>query len=1177
MKKHLLLIGMITLGVFAHAQVVVNEFSFANYNGVAGFQDEDWVEFYNPTGAPVNISGFYISDNLNNPTKWEIPAGTTVPANGFRCVLVSGTGDYDPTYLGQLNTSFKLTQTAGEELVFTNPLGNVLETYDFDNISPNQANHSWGRSTNGAADWRIFINPTPNATNAGNSGTAYAASANLSLQAGYYPGAVTVNITTTEPNSVIRFTLDGSEVTAASPIYSGPINVASTTVVRARVFSNAPDILPGFMETNTYFIGGDQHTIKVTSVSGTELGDGSWWGDELMHIEFFDENGVFITEATGDSNEHGNDSNAYDQRGFDYVTRDALGYDNEVEYPIINTRDRPSYERLIFKAAANDNYPFANGAHIRDAYCHQLSILGGLHLDERSTESSIVYINGEYWGVYEIREKVDDIDFTEYYKNQPEGFVDFIKTWGGTWVEYGSDADWNTLVNFATSNDLSVQANYDFVVSQYNTMSLIDYFILNGYVVCTDWLNWNTAWWRGRHPEGDAKRWRYALWDNDNTFGHGANYTGVPSTNPNADPCQIDEMGDVGGQGHVPILNALFDNEDFFADYVQRYATLSNSIFSCDRMIEVLDSMVNVIAPEMQRQVDRWGGTYAGWEANVQEVRDFILQRCNNTVIEGLEDCYDVTAYTLTIQIVGDGEIQVQEVPISSANAPFSGTYFGGLPIDLLADVEDCGSFGGWEIISGDAVLTSVSDPATELTINGDVTIQVTFITNTGLSEMILDVVPAGAGTITLSGTPIAAFPHSQEFELNLDQVLEVTANEWYEFDEWQSTDYDFEPNASATSVTVNTCSSGTITAMFTEIPHASLTVDVFPAGSGTVEMEGALLAAYPWSDVIEANLMYDFEAINIPDVSVFDHWELNNNVITPNDLSAIIQLNLQNDDVLVAHFRILERANLEVRVMPEGAGTISMDGTQLELPYLESILTDETYAFSTEPIDEWSTFVGWQLSNHVLAPNATSPDVTLDFQMDDELVALYNVIPHQPVTVIVEPAFAGTVVFDNGYQTMDERTEVIAGEATIPFRATPEEYFDFNRWEVRSGAILGPIEDLTNGIVFNAVPDTVIAHFDRQELQWFVPNSFTPNGDGVNDVFKIFTNAQDPEYFEMRVFNRWGEVMFESTDADKAWEGDFKGGEYYLPDGVYTYYIKLKWIHAEEFEEVRGTIFMYR
>ncbi len=636
-------------------------------------------------------------------------------------------------------------------------------------------------------------------------------------------------------------------------------------------------------------------------------------------------------------------------------------------------------------------------------------------------------------------------------------------------------------------------------------------------------------------------------------------------------------MGDVGGQGHVPILNALFDNEDFLADYVQRYATLSNTIFSCDRMIEVLDSMVNVIAPEMQRQVDRWGGTYAGWEANVQEVRNFILQRCNTTVIGGLEDCYDVTAYTLTIQIIGDGEILVQEIEISDADSPFTGTYFGGLPIDLVAQVADCGSFGGWEIVSGDATLSSVSDPITELIINGDATISVTFNTGTGLSEMNLVVEPEGAGTITLDGTEISTFPYSEEFEYNLEKTLSATANEWFEFEEWQSTDYDMTPNATASEITVNTCSAGTITAVFTELPHASLRVEVSPAGSGSVEMEGALLTGLPWTDVIAANVSYDFEAIPITDISVFDHWEINNNVITPNDLSALISLNLIEDDTLVAHFRILQREELQVRVQPEGAGTISMDGTNLELPFSENLLIDETYTFTTAPIDEWSTFIGWQLNNHTLSPNATSLAVSLDFVMPDELVALYNVIPHQPVTVLVEPPFAGTITFDDGVITMDNRTEVMAAQENIGFSAVPEEYFDFSHWEIKKGAIVGPVKEAATTMIFNEEPDTVIAHFTRQDLQWFVPNSFTPNGDGTNDVFKIYTNAQDPEYFEMRVFNRWGEVMFETNDADKAWEGDFKGGEYYLPDGLYTYYIKLKWIHAEQFEEVRGTILMYR
>ena len=91
---------------------------------------------------------------------------------------------------------------------------------------------------------------------------------------------------------------------------------------------------------------------------------------------------------------------------------------------------------MILKCAANDNYPFSygsSGAHIRDAYVQSLSQVANLKLDERSYEPCILYLNGNYWGLYEIREKVDDLDFTEYYYDQDS--VEFLKTWGGTWVD----------------------------------------------------------------------------------------------------------------------------------------------------------------------------------------------------------------------------------------------------------------------------------------------------------------------------------------------------------------------------------------------------------------------------------------------------------------------------------------------------------------------------------------------------------------------------------------------------------------------------------------------------------------------------------------------------------------------------------------------------------------------
>jgi gliding motility-associated-like protein len=1100
-----MIVSLRTIGVFvvllvartSYAQVIVNEFCVANYSDYAvGGEFEDWVEFYNPGATAANLTGFFLSDDATNPDKWEIPAGFTVPANGYRLILISGTGDYDPGFLGQINTNFKITQTAGESIVFSDPAGNVLESYTFGTtISPNQANQSWGRVPNGSATWAINTEPSPLGANAGLSGAMYSPKPTASVEAGYYGGAINVALASTEAGATIRYTLDGSVPTPASNLYTGPINIAATSVLRARAFSADPTRLPSFIETNTYFFGADQHSVYTVNVTGPTLSDGFWTGDEISDIEFFAPNGTFITEAHGDTNEHGNDSNAYDQRGFDYVTRDALGYNNGLEHPLFQHTDRDHYERLIFKAAANDNYPFSGGAHVRDAYVCELSILGDLHLDERKTESCIVYLNGEYWGVYEFREKVDDIDYTDEYYDQPEGFVDFLKTWGGTWEEYGSGADWYTLVNFITTNDMTVQANYDYVLTQYNTMSLIDYFILNGYVVATDWLNWNTAWWRGRHPDGDARRWRYALWDNDATFGHYVNYTGVDNTTPNADPCQIDGMGDVGGQGHIPVLNALFNNEDFFADYIQRYASLSNSIFSCEQMTHVLDSMINVIEPEMQRHCNRWGGTVNQWQANVATLRNFILARCNDEVIGGIEDCYDVTALTLTVMVEGVGEIEVEEISITNETGEWSGTFFADLGIDLQAQIAEgagaCGSFVGWEIVEGTGVIDDAAAPETQISISTDVTLVARFSAPaSGPIVLMTDLQLPNAGTITINGTAQAAYPNEQTFEPGEAVTLSVEANEWFTFTGWEAIHSLLDPNNEATTITLNPCTPDTIIALFDWTPNAALTVNIEPAGIGEVRMGGVALTPLPWTDQLEA---------------------------------------------------------------------------------------DVNYSFSTSTTDPWAVFSHWEIQNHTVLPADDLQDISFVFTQDDTLTAVYTIIPHSAITVQVEPPYAGIVTFGTGWSTETEETQVVENSIPIAFNASPDEFWNFKGYTSKDGHPISPSPLSAEAEVRFDRPDTIIALFEREPFVWYFPNSFTPNDDGLNDFWRVQGNAIDPQSFELNIFNRWGEVVFESNDIAKVWDGSHQDGEHYVADAIYVYRVKLKSVFDNQFEEYSGTITVFR
>ena len=776
--------------------VYISEYSASNCNnnGANCGNYEDWVEIYNGTNESIDLSGYFLSDKIDNLTKWQFPGSLVVPSMSQVIVYASG---LDPNFgVSTTNTSFKLTQTNNDEyVILSDPDGQVL---DYINLENHQLNHSFGRQSN-SGNWSVYVDPTPGTSNDNSdSYTAYANTPTFSLSAGFYSGAISLSLSTIEPNTSIYYTLDGSFPSPTSLFYGQTdnngqmspfvpeININNTTVVRAISVSQDPNILSSFAETNTYFIN-EQHSVAVISIAGEQVDD-LLNGNQIRPIgsfEFYDVEGELVDEAVGEFNEHGNDSWAYSQRGFDYITRDQYGYNYAINDKLFRTKSRDSFQRLILKAAANDNYPFTGGspAHIRDSYVQSLSQIGDLRMDERSHESCVLYVNGEYWGVYDVREKVDDLDFLDYYYDQGEGYVDFLKTWGNTWIEFGDDPgtqnEWNNLRDYIVNNDMSDPTNYDYVKGLYNTGSLIDYFILNSYVVCMDWLNWNTGWWRGKNPEGDKKKWRYILWDMDASFGHYINYTDIPDTGASADPCDPEGLGDPGGQGHVPILNSLLDNDEFTADYINRYADLSNTIFSCDFMINHLDSLVNIIEPEMNRQIQRWGGSFSQWQENVQELKDFILERCSDEFVEGMEECYDVEAIDITIIIDGTGEVDVNSIEIDDLISPWTGTYYSDLPISLSASGsnDDLYNFY-WEVIEGDLVIPDPTNPDLDFIFSSPVTIVAHFDSCISLqTEDIAGPTLVDAGSIWQYTFP-SDFTNTSQWEVEGGNILFTSSTE---------------------------------------------------------------------------------------------------------------------------------------------------------------------------------------------------------------------------------------------------------------------------------------------------------------------------------------------------------------------------------------------------------------
>ncbi len=834
-----------------HSQVIITEYSASNLNqfpdNYAKF--EDWILLENRSQEVFDISGYGISDKESKPLKWIIPEGTILNPGEKYTLWCSGR---DESGNGFGHTNFKLTQTKdGEFVVFSDPQGNIIESAA---LQITHLGHSRIKDQNG--DWLINTNPDLENSESASLYNGYTISPLISLEAGYYENTQNVSISTTEQNVTIHYTIDGNAPTQNDPIYNGPITVDQTMVVKARSYSSDPTILPGKISFNTYFINED-FSMAVFSVAADGLQDLANGNGELRpigSIEYFDINKTLTAKSYGELNRHGQDSWILDHRSIDWISRDEMGYSKTVDAKLFNYSDRTDYQRFMLRASGDDNYPanddfdHQGSTHVRDEYVQTLAQLADMKLDIRALERVVVFLNGEYWGVYGLRERPADHDYTNEYYNQDKYNLHFLATWGNTWAEYGGQAafeDWQMVRDFALNADMSDPENYATLRDEFQVQSLIDYMIINLACVSSDWLNYNTGWWRGLNPEGDHKKWGYILWDNDATFDYYINYSGVPNTNPDAAPCDLEEIGEFmdefyGGDGgyggtienpeecptiqegsspypaddaifiavinqddyccyndwddicqeaydailnnggindidpnscltimngdspytaedsiyqltinlnpiccdtewnqecqeiydflssnggnqggtenndvgkHEKIFFKLLDeNPDFKQLYYARWADLLNTTFSCESMINTLDSLIGIIEPEMPRQIARWGGSMEEWMSNVDDLKSFVNQRCE-LIDDGMLGCYDELEgmYDITLEVFPEGAGEIEFNTLDLIAFPWTGSYFGGMDNIIEANNNDGYQFVRWESKSGNIITPNLT------------------------------------------------------------------------------------------------------------------------------------------------------------------------------------------------------------------------------------------------------------------------------------------------------------------------------------------------------------------------------------------------------------------------------------------------------------------------------------
>ncbi len=902
----------------AFSQIEISEYSASNMNQFADefLKFEDFIEIHNTSDQTVDLEDWAISDKLDNPLKWQFPAGASIGPDEYMIVWCSGRDLFD----GEVyHTSFKLTQTKENEFA-VDPGGNIIESTA---LEITLLGHSRCKVDD---QWMICHDPTPQeATEDGAERyTAYTEEPSISLGAGFYEGPQTATISWDEEDVQIRYSLDGNIPTLNDPIYNegDVITIEETTVLKAKAFSLDPNKDHGKVAFASYFID-DEISLPVFSIAANQLQDLANGDGEIRpigSIEYFDTEGRLIARSYGELNRHGQDSWVNPHRSLDWVSRDEMGYSRTVNAKLFTYSDRDDYQRFMVRASGDDNYPATQdyvhegSCHIRDEYVQQLAYNGELKLDIRAVERVVVFLNGDYWGVYGLRERPADHDYTSEYYDQDKFNLHYLLTWGETWAEYGGDeafADWEELRDFILTEDMSIDENYQHVRDKMQVLGLIDYMIINLVAVSSDWMNYNTGWWRGLNPEGDHKKWGYILWDNDATFDYYINYSGVPNTNPDASPCDLEDIaafmdqffggfggGPGGGGPNVEIVDAascetienqtspyasddlvfqavvnddgwcceeewdavcedlysefqelglddpttcnsilngsspyeaddatfqatlslfpdccdnwtnicntvyesidegggnggydpsvtdnfdvgkhekiLFklmrENQDFEQLYHSRWADLRNTTFNCDHMLSTLDSMLTTILPEMPRQINRWGGSMNEWQSNVEDLKDFVSQRCDLLGGE-IMDCFELSGpYQLTLLTEPDnvGEIDLNTLDIE--NFPWTGEYYGNMDNLIEANVRaDNYVFSHWISTAGNTIFPNDEADEAKIRLVANDTLIAVFTNDISSIENVDDVFGLSVFPSPTSGEINVSFQLNNNNDINID------------------------------------------------------------------------------------------------------------------------------------------------------------------------------------------------------------------------------------------------------------------------------------------------------------------------------------------------------------------------------------------------------------------------
>lgn len=626
-----------------------------------------------------------------------------------------------PTVRNELHTNFKIS-ASGESIYLTRPNGSLADSV---RVPVLPTNYSYGRKKDTPEVWAVFTNSTPEKENLGETYTGeMAGNPTFSLTAGFYSSPVKVKLSAPNPADSIYYTLDGSVPGKHSSRATDEISINSSTVLRARIIKTG--MLAGQTVTHSYIIYNNQNLPVVSlSMNPADLWDyysgiyvkgpnaaaanpnfgANFWQDweKNCHFEMLENTGQKVVDVDAGVKIYGNWSRAHAQKSMAVYSRKSYGQEY-IKYKIFRERPFDNFKNLVMRNSGND----WNVTMFRDGLMTGLT--KGCGLDYMAFRPSILFLNGQYWGILNLREKINEHFLASNHGVDPEKVV-LLENNASPII--GSETEYLNLYAFIEQNNLSNQANYDKVEAEIDIANFINYFAAEIFFRNHDWPGNNIKYWKTTDA---GSKWRWLLFDTD--FGMGI-WNSSPTENTLALATATNGPTWPNPPWSTLVFRKLLENQGFRNQFVSRFADLLNSSFSVAHVNRAIDEKSGTIAAEIGNHLNRWnGGSISAWYSNVQQMRNFANSRPSN-VFNHLRQKFGFD-YPQQIVVRTDslkGHIQLNTLKITQN--PWIGSYFKEIPVTLLAVPK-----AGYRFVKWEGVTTGSS--SAKLTINASAGLNIT-------------------------------------------------------------------------------------------------------------------------------------------------------------------------------------------------------------------------------------------------------------------------------------------------------------------------------------------------------------------------------------------------------------------------------------------------------------------